>query len=171
MYLPMCRAFKNRVAVFLAFLFITSFIPLKVTIAESPSYCFKLYDWSDRREIKRIGIRPETRFTLKYIHSVQKSPVYEVYGFDSEGTIYLLETTVESSGYGLPEGETGEDYYFHDGKLTIKSIYKKINQLFIRVSYLNDMMLIVDGQCIHLPQIAPGGHRIEVTIQNASCNK
>lgn len=105
-------------------------------------------------------------FTLRYMHSVQKTPVFEIYRIDGSGDIYLQETTVKSSGYGLPTAETTGHFNFKDGWLRITGFNRKIDPLVLRVSYLNDMLLIFGDHCVNLPDIAIPGHRIEVRIRS-----
>ena len=46
--------------------------------------------------------KPGQKFSFMYIHSVQKTPVFEIYTVDDQGRVMLLETRVKSCGYGLP---------------------------------------------------------------------
>jgi hypothetical protein len=129
-------------------------------------YTIEVFDHTARCLLHSVPASPGEPFTLKYIHSVEKTPVYEVYTFDEQGRIFLIETTVESCGYGLPTVEPGNRFRFHEGKLTITDLRKKIDSLVMRVSYLNDMMLTFrESDTINLPRIAAGGDRVEIHIR------
>ena len=107
------------------------------------------------------------RFALRYRHSVEKSPVEEVYEVAADGTIYLVETTVSASGYGLPECSPGQNCITHDGQVTFPGLHQRIDYLVMRVSYLNDMWLIFGNMDLNLRQVAPGGNRIVIKTQPA----
>ncbi len=110
---------------------------------------------------------PEDTFELKYIHSVEKTPVFEIYNFDSKGQIYLTETTVESSGYGLPLAEDGDKVVYGEKTMTITGMHKRIDCLLMRVSYLNDMFLSFSLCSINLRDVACSGDQIEIKISVA----
>jgi hypothetical protein len=107
------------------------------------------------------------RFALRYRHSVEKSPVEEIYQVAADGTIYLVETTVEASGYGLPECAPGQDCVTREGRVTFRGWHRRIEHLVMRVSYLNDMWLIFGNENLNLRQVAAGGSRIVVQAQPA----
>jgi hypothetical protein len=79
----------------------------------------------------------------------------------------LVETTVNASGYGLPECAPGDDCIFHNGAVTFPGLHLRITDLIIRVSYFNDMWLKFEHTAVNLPEIAPGGHRIQVVARPA----
>ena len=122
----------------------------------------QLVDTTAGRTIFRQPLPAGGRFTLIYRHSVEKSLVDEVYEVDAEGTIFLVETTVRASGYGLPECAPGQNCISHGAEVTFPGLHQRIDDLIMRVSYLNDMWLLFDKTSVNLPRIAPGGHRIRV---------
>jgi hypothetical protein len=133
--------------------------------AADAEFCLELVDTGIGRIVHTTPMAAGSCFTLRYIHSVEKTPVFETYRINAAGDIYLQETTVKSSGYGLPTAETTGHYSFQNGWLRITDFNQKINPLIFRVSYLNDMLLIFDDHRVNLPAIAVPGHRIEVRIR------
>ena len=121
-----------------------------------------LNDTSAGKTIFHQHLAAGSRFTLIYRHSVEKSLVDEIYEVAADGSIYLVETTVRASGYGLPECAPGENCISHDDAVTFPGLHLKIDDLIMRVSYLNDMWLKFEETAVNLPKIAPGGHRIQV---------
>ena len=133
--------------------------------AAAAEFRLELLDTGTDRVVHAAPAPAGSRFTLQYMHSVEKTPVFETYRVDDSGDIYLQETTVKSSGYGLPEVESTSSFSFKNGWLRITKLNRKISPLVFRVSYLNDMFLIFDDHRVNLPDIAPPGHRIEVRIR------
>jgi len=135
------------------------------TQAAKGELCIELLDTNTGAVVHAVPVFPGDGFTLKYIHSVEKTPVFERYVINASGDIYLQETIIKSSGYGLPETQSTGNFRFENGWLRITDFNLKISPLVFRVSYLNDMLLIFDEHIVNLPDIAPHGNRIEVRIQ------
>jgi hypothetical protein len=136
--------------------------------AADAEFCLELVDTGIDRIVHTTPMAAGSCFTLRYIHSVEKTPVFETYRINADGDIYLQETTVKSSGYGLPTAETTGRFSFQNGWLRITDFNQMINPLIFRVSYLNDMLLIFDDHHVNLPAIAVPGHRIEVRIRSSN---
>ena len=102
-------------------------------------------------------------FTLKYIHSVQKTPVYEIFSIDNKGRIILLETRVMSLGYGLPAPTQKDNYTMENGFLVIKNMNKKIGKILIRVNFVRLMELQFGQKTLDLRQYGRTGDLIEVS--------
>lgn len=124
-------------------------------------------DTTSGKSLLRKRMTDSNRFALRYHHSVEKCPVEEIYEIAEDGTIFLVETTVGASGYGLPECAPGEDCFTHEGRVTFLGLHYRIENLVMRVSYLNDMWLIFSNEDLNLRQVAPGGSRIVVQAQAA----
>lgn len=123
-------------------------------------------------QVARQVMQNQERFILHYIHSVEKTLVEEIYEVSADGDIFLVETTVGSSGYGLPECAPGQDCDTIDGHVVFQGLHLKIDNLIMRVSYLNDMCLIFKNMAVNLRQVAPSGHRILIqarpVVQNGN---
>lgn len=70
------------------------------------------------------------RFEVTYIHSVERSPVKEVFEVRG-GNIYTMESHTESFGAGMPY--TGEEMEVKDGKFIIKDINRKVHGGTLRI--------------------------------------
>ena len=127
----------------------------------------QLNDTTAGRTVFHQRLAAGSRFTLIYRHSVEKSLVDEVYEIAADSSIYLVETTVRASGYGLPECAPGQNCIAHDDAVTFPGLHLKIDDLIMRVSYFNDMWLIFANTAVNLPEVAPRGHRIRVETRPA----
>jgi len=89
---------------------------------------------SERENVKQTIIVPQRKFTLSYIHSVQKTPVYEVFEIAEDNRLILIETTFSSLGVGLPY--TQENGYFRNeqGKFKLTGLNREFTSIPIRVS-------------------------------------
>ena len=135
-----------------------------------PEVDLRLIDTTDGCELFRQRLPAGSRFTLVYRHSVEKSLVDEVYEVAADGSIFLVETTVRASGYGLPECAPGENCIGHGDAVTFPGLHIQIDDLIMRVSYLDDMWLKFEHTAVNLPEIAPRGHRIRVAARPAEAS-
>ncbi len=87
------------------------------------------------------------RFAVEFIHSVNKSPVCDIYEVRGDGDIYVVETVYYAFGAGvqteLNPGETLE--YGDDGSMHIKNIDRRIPQLIYVVGTVSDHILTLPG--------------------------
>ncbi|MDZ7760613.1 MAG: DUF1850 domain-containing protein [Desulfovermiculus sp.] len=87
-------------------------------------------------------------FSLRYIHSVDKLPVYEFY-MNKHGQLVLTGIKVIDFGAGLDY--TGEGDLRMEGKWTyIENLNRKIDSLPLRVGSIADHTLIYRGKEFHL---------------------
>ena len=112
--------------------------------------------------------QPGQKFSFMYIHSVQKTPVFEVYTVDAEGRVMLLETKVRSFGYGLPAPRQGENYRIKDGYLQVREMNRLVDRLLIRVNFVRLMELRLGPKALDLRKYGRGGDLIEVSAKRTS---
>jgi len=83
----------------------------------------EIIDHSTKKIIFSRSVVPGDNFSTLYIHSVEKTPVKEIYVIDNQYRIILSETQVSSSGAGLPSQIFEEEQFLlKDGKFIINNI-------------------------------------------------
>lgn len=108
---------------------------------------------------------PSGRFALFFIHSVQKTPVYEFFHIQEDNTLTLVETRFSSFGVGLP-------YTREDGKLSIKedtmqlTLNRSFDKIPLRVSPIPEHKIIIDGNHYPLLNFTNPENLIEITASN-----
>jgi hypothetical protein len=101
-------------------------------------------------------------FTIKYIHSVDKLPVYDDFQVSGPGEFMLLQTRQHTFGAGL--GDWQGEVKFEDGLQVIKNINKKFTELHLRVGRVADHTFFVGDSEIPLSQTFLGGELVVVRI-------
>lgn len=87
-------------------------------------------DMNTGEELFSQRIEERERFEVSYIHSVERSPVNEI--FEVRGDeIYTMESHTESFGAGMPY--EGEDVELADGKFIIRNINRKVHGGTLRI--------------------------------------
>lgn len=97
---------------------------------------------------QRIVVRPDTEYTIRYIHSVMKTPVYEHYRALPDGRMMLTETIFSSYGAGLPETTTNK-FEMTDKGFRIYDINQPFDFIVYRTAPVEtgaDITLILQNQ-------------------------
>lgn len=113
-----------------------------------------LTDTDTKREIERYSIKDGERFSITFVHSVNKSPltdVYEIRGND----IYVVETHYHSFGAGVQtEIEDGQTLsYTSDGTMVVGGFDKLIPDLSYFVGTVSDHILKIGSREISLREL------------------
>lgn len=150
---PMPRFFRKKTravgGLFLFFLLLVvtgcSFLVrvpvLTVTGERGPVFCLPL-------------VKNET-FSLTFVHSVQKTPVWENFTLGEEDRLVLVSTFYESLGVGLPflpgEGELTNDH----GRFVLTGLNRTFPEIALRVSPVAKQTLVYRGRQIDLNGLFP----------------
>jgi hypothetical protein len=103
--------------------------------------------------LKSFPIKNGEEFTVYFIHSVERTPWYEIYYIKNDKEIYLKETIFYSYGAGLPS-TTNHDFSFGDGSMNITNYNTKMNDLVYKVgAVIADHVIVVRGEEYHLNKI------------------
>lgn len=149
-----------------AFLSLTSlFILLEIAIIFLLNQPLKIIieDMSTEEKLFVQNIEYGEHFAVNYIHSVERSPVSEVFEVRSDG-IYTMESHTESFGAGMPY--EGEDVEIDDGKFIIKNINRKVHggTLRIRPSSVFPHHIVIGDKDILISEAPYKGKNLEVKL-------
>ena len=94
-----------------------------------PSY-LTIEDMASGEALFTQRVSQGERFAVTYIHSVERSPVKEIFEI-RQSDIYTMESHTESFGAGMPYD--GEEIEMKDGKFIIRNINRKVHGGALRV--------------------------------------
>lgn len=107
------------------------------------------------------------RFSVEFIHSVNKTPVKDIYEVRDDKDIYVVETDYYDFGAGvqteLNPGESLE--YGSDGAMEIKNIDEYIPDLIYIVGTVSDHTLQIDDNEISLRTLCGRNSMVEFSIK------
>lgn len=111
----------------------------------------QLCDGASGRIYAQFEVEDGTKFSISFIHSVNKSPVEEGY-FVKDMDIYLDTCLYSAFGAGVAtEIEEGQSLtYTEDGQMLITGFNRKINELSYIVGTVSDHILKINGEEISL---------------------
>ena len=122
------------------------------------------HDLETDTPLLEIPIRYHRPFTIRYIHSVDISPVYEVFQADRERGIVLTDTYFRMFGAGMGHWE-GHGTLMQDGKWTrITEMDYPLGRFLLRVGQPGvDHTLLIGYREFNLSETA-AGHRVTVYL-------
>lgn len=92
--------------------------------------------------------KPGEKFSIKYIHSIHRTPVLETYLTNKNGEIVQTEIRFEEFGIGMPSGPSGNETFTQkNGTYILANMNRTFSSLDIRVGQVvADHRLIIDGE-------------------------
>lgn len=125
-----------------------------------------LKDAKSGEKFASFPIEDGERFSVEFVHSVNKSPVRDVYEIRDGGEIYVVETKYYAFGAGVQtELNDGEKIlYGDDGSMTITNINTHIPQLTYVVGTISDHVFRISGEEISLRELCGKNTFVSFTI-------
>lgn len=110
-----------------------------------------------------VCLPPDGVFELHYVHSVERTPVVEIYRVRGEA-IVLDGMRFRSGGWGLPS----EGYVRRGTWFVVSGLGRVVGTLRLRVTSLNRYALVAGGRTIHLSAHAHEGAPVTLAAAAAS---
>ena len=108
--------------------------------------------------------RQGQQFSLRFIHSVQKTPVREDLVVEPDG-FRLLRTEYQSFGVGLPFLETEGDFRQEGNVYVMDHMDRRFPELSLRTGVGTQLTLYLNGKEYKLYAMFPPGTRIDVRVE------
>ena len=105
---------------------------------------------------------------IRFIHSVQKTPVeeYLVVGDDLSGLV-LQSTRYHSFGVGLPFMESDGSFRQEGDDFVMDDMNRHFPSLSLRIGVGTMLTVTVDGEAHHLYRFYPPGYRVDIAVAPA----
>lgn len=113
------------------------------------------------QNIETILPAPGGVFTVSYIHSVHRTPVYETYFIDENNRLTLREVKYDSLGVGMPYTDEGGAFINDDGQFVLR-FDRTYDMIPIRLSPIPEHALEVGGKTYSLMEFAKPNERIDL---------
>lgn len=99
---------------------------------------------------------PGTKVCLRYIHSVERTPVMGWFALSSDGGFQALRTMSKGSGTGLPNVADKPRVTMDHGWMVVDEQRTYVPQIPFYYLPLNDLQISVSGQKVDLSDVPPG---------------
>lgn len=102
---------------------------------------------------------------IKFIHSVQKTPVEEYLRIDQDGeTIVLDKTVYHSFGVGLPFLSNEGNWRLEDGSFVLEDMNRRFTSVSLRTGTGTMLTIAVDGAKYSLYDMYAPGTKIDIAV-------
>ena len=129
------------------------FSPVAVNARQSLSLMIEKDDGSI---LIAMPVKPGELFTIRYIHSVDLSPVYEVFSVDEKKGITIKETYFKMFGAGMGHWPGRGRVVGERGWIYIKDMNIALGEFYLRIGSPSvDHTLLIRGEEIHLSRMIP----------------
>lgn len=132
---------------------------------------FHIKDFHTKELIYSRTMKVGETFTLKYIHSVTKQPVYEVYSIKNKSTISVIEMRFDTFGPNLPVGpevleKETTSFFIEDGYYRVTFQNREFKQIPLRIGQViaNHTLIFADDTQLSLVAAAGGGRLVELSV-------
>ena len=129
-------------------------------------YFLEFIPENKKESLLKLRIYPGDEFTISYIHSYNKTPVYETFLIDNDYDIILKETGYEWQGIGLQDTCPIEGVWgYKDGNICISEINKKLDNIPLRVGTIAEHSLTFKNKTIPFLSFAKGGELVNIKVK------
>lgn len=147
---------------------IMSIISILAAISFIPvSRQFVVADEQTGKILYSTAVEPGCEFCMKYIHSVNKSPVEDIFEILDDNSIMLKKTIFRSFGAGVPyELEDGQVLDVGDDRMKIDNIDREIDSYLLRIGTIAEHTLYINGQGIRMDSLASPQRTVRLEVRS-----
>lgn len=124
-----------------------------------------LFVKADGQRVAMVRAQAGTPFSIRFIHSVQKTPVEENLALDADGHSFVLHSTkYQSFGVGLPFLQE-EGHFRQEGNFYIMDdMERHFQNLTLRVGVGTELTIFLGGQEYRLYESFPPGTPVDIFV-------
>lgn len=125
-----------------------------------------LRDGNTGREYARYPVEPGEECSVEFIHSVNRTPVRDVYEITEDGRFHNVRCIYYGFGAGVQtQLEEGETLSYQDGAMVIDQIEKYSDELIYSLIPISTHVLRVGEETVSLPELVGGKAVLSLTIE------
>lgn len=143
-------------------LLISILILMQALTACKTQYWLEIIDGRSAEIVEKIAIKEGEIFSVRFIHSVEKSPIIESFYINHQGKIILKEVKFKKIGVGYGKyiptlyPLTQRDGWYYMSKISVPVL------LNYRVGFVANHTLIVGGKEYPFSEMVPAGELLSI---------
>lgn len=123
-----------------------------------------LTDCDSGKTLLRLSVAVGTEFSVEFMHSINRTPVRDVYEIRTGGRIFNTQCVYYSFGTGVQtQLNEGETLRYQDGAMVISGIETDRTGMIYMIRQNSTHVLRVDDQAFFLPDLTDHDVKISVT--------
>ena len=128
---------------------------------------FVVADESSGEILLSTAVEPGDVFGMKYIHSVNKSPIEDVFEILDDNSIMLKKTIFRSFGAGVPyELEEGQLLDVRDDRIEISNINRQIDSYLLKVGTIAEHTLCINDLEIRMDSLTRPKRTVRLEVRS-----
>jgi len=154
---------RHKIAAYTALIFIiTCFFVFAVPVVRQ----FLIVDYKTDKILYSSSVKPGDKFSITYIHSVNKSPVEDQFELAEDFTILLRKSIFKSFGAGVPSNlNDGDKFEYFDDRIEVSYNSSRINKFILFVGVIADHHFLMNGRDIKLNELSPPQRSVHFTVK------
>ncbi len=126
----------------------------------------EISDFKTRERLLLIRMQSGEEFTISFIHSVNRRPVYDTLQVENDHLV-IVRSRYDSFGAGMPESSTGEGMLSiaKDGWL-VWTVNRPVPDVTVRVGWTAEHILHIRDRKIRLSELSAPGSALTLRVQN-----
>lgn len=126
----------------------------------------ELSDFKTQRKLQYVRMRSGEEFTISFIHSVNRRPVYDTLRVEKDHLV-IVRSRYDSFGAGMPESSTGEGTFAvaKDGWL-VWTVNQPVPYVTVRVGWTAEHTLHIRDRKIRLAELAEAGSAVTIRVRD-----
>lgn len=111
-------------------------------------------------------VKPGDTYTITYTHSINKSPVDDVFEIQQDYSIMLKKTVFRAFGVGIPSETVGDQVMnIFDDRIEIDNINMPVKEHLVFVGLIADHRFTVHNQQIHLNKLIEPQQTVQFEVR------
>lgn len=127
---------------------------------------FVIIDFKTDKLLYSADVKQGDKFSITYIHSVNKSPIEDQFLIDTDYSILLQKSIFKSFGAGVPSNLTdGGKFEFYKDRIEVTDINRKIGNLLLFAGVTADHHFLMNGKDIRLNELSSPQRSLHFLIE------
>jgi len=127
---------------------------------------FLLIDYKTDEVLYLTNVNPGDKFSITYVHSVNRSPIEDRYYINENYDILIYKTIFKSFGAGVPSNsDDGGKFEYFNNRIEVTDINRKIDKLLMFVGVIADHHFLINGKDIKLNELTSPQKSIHFAIK------
>jgi hypothetical protein len=127
---------------------------------------FLIIDYKSGEVLYSSDVVPGDKFSITYIHSVNKSPVEDQFDLDNNYRIMLKKSIFKSFGAGVPSnlGDGDKFEYFKD-RIEVSYFNSRIEKFILFVGVIADHHFVMNGKNFKLSRLSSPQRSVQFLVK------
>ncbi|PKL16860.1 MAG: hypothetical protein CVV49_14135 [Spirochaetae bacterium HGW-Spirochaetae-5] len=127
---------------------------------------FVIIDYKSGEVLYSSDVVPGVKFSVTYIHSVNKSPVEDQFDLDSNYRIMLRKSIFKSFGAGVPSNlGDGDKFEYYKDRIEVSYSNSSIDRFILFVGVIADHHFRMNGQDFQLSRLSSPQRSVQFIVK------